>query len=202
MTRFRKLDLSGSLKEEMVTMDYWSHQTIDVNPVRAGIGAAWNDEGIILGLSLAPLRKNAWSTLQSSLDLNKFEETSLPKDLADQLIKAIHGEAVEWTWHPDLQRGTIFQQQVWVELMRCPHGRTWSYSDLAKRLNKPRAIRAVGGACGRNPFPLRVPCHRIIAANGSLGGFTGDLELKRWLLQREAAENPVPDSCRGDSVLP
>lgn len=156
---------------------------------------------MLLGLSLAPLRNHAWSALQSTLGKKSVEETPFPKDLHEQLIRAIHGEPVVWTWHPDLQRGTDFQKQVWSELMDCPHGLTWSYSELALRLKKPGASRAVGSACGRNPFPLRIPCHRIIAANGSLGGFTGDLELKRWLLQKESLVNPVPDSSQGDSVL-
>ncbi|MFZ2089251.1 MAG: methylated-DNA--[protein]-cysteine S-methyltransferase [Desulfobaccales bacterium] len=81
--------------------------------------------------------------------------------------------------------GTTFYVRVWQELRRIPYGETVSYQRLARLLGKPQAARAVGQACGANPLPLIIPCHRVIAANGSLGGFSSGLPRKRWLLEHE-----------------
>lgn len=89
--------------------------------------------------------------------------------------------------------GTAFQRTVWDELRRIPCGRTVSYSGLAARIGSPRAVRAVGLANGRNPVAIVVPCHRVIAADGSLHGYGGGLDRKRWLLEHEGvrlAERP------------
>jgi methylated-DNA-[protein]-cysteine S-methyltransferase len=84
--------------------------------------------------------------------------------------------------------GSPFHLRVWQELRKIPPGKTVSYQDLARRLGKPLAARAVGQACGANPIPLIIPCHRVIAANGALGGFSSGLERKRWLLEHEHAD--------------
>jgi methylated-DNA-[protein]-cysteine S-methyltransferase len=84
----------------------------------------------------------------------------------------------------DLQ-GTPFQLRVWQELRQIPRGRAISYKELARRAGSPQASRAVGQANGRNPVPIIVPCHRVIAADGSLGGYSSGLERKRWLLEHE-----------------
>jgi len=81
--------------------------------------------------------------------------------------------------------GTAFQQRVWRELTEIPYGQTWSYGQLAKRIDKPSASRAVGLANGRNPISILVPCHRVIGADGSLTGYGGGLERKQWLLAHE-----------------
>ncbi len=81
--------------------------------------------------------------------------------------------------------GTAFQQRVWRELGEIPYGETWSYGQLAQRINKPGASRAVGLANGSNPLSILVPCHRVIGANGSLTGYGGGLERKQWLLAHE-----------------
>jgi methylated-DNA-[protein]-cysteine S-methyltransferase len=83
--------------------------------------------------------------------------------------------------------GTAFQQRVWRELTAIPFGVTWSYGQLARRIGKPSASRAVGLANGRNPIAVLVPCHRVIGADGSLTGYGGGLERKRWLLAHEGA---------------
>ncbi|MDG3007037.1 methylated-DNA--[protein]-cysteine S-methyltransferase [Paludisphaera mucosa] len=87
---------------------------------------------------------------------------------------------------PLLQDGTAFQRKVWAELAKVPYGETISYAELARRVGDPKASRAVGGANGRNPIAVIVPCHRVIAADGRLGGFGGGLDRKLWLLQHEA----------------
>jgi len=84
--------------------------------------------------------------------------------------------------HP---HGTPFQLAVWDELGRIPYGVTISYGELARRIDKPQAVRAVGAANGRNPLPIVLPCHRVIGADGSLTGFGGGLPTKRYLLMLE-----------------
>ncbi|MBX2800893.1 MAG: methylated-DNA--[protein]-cysteine S-methyltransferase [Myxococcales bacterium] len=81
--------------------------------------------------------------------------------------------------------GTDFQQQVWQALTEIPFGETRSYGEVAQAIGKPKAVRAVGAANGRNPLPIVVPCHRVIGADGSLTGFRGGVELKRRLLGHE-----------------
>ncbi len=82
-------------------------------------------------------------------------------------------------------QGTGFQRQVWAALRTIPAGTTWSYAELARAVGRPTATRAVGAANGRNPIALVVPCHRVIASDGTLGGYGGGLEMKRWLLRHE-----------------
>jgi O-6-methylguanine DNA methyltransferase len=85
----------------------------------------------------------------------------------------------------DLSHGTEFQQSVWAEMRKIKLGRTQSYGELARAIGNPKAVRAVGGACGANPIPLLVPCHRVLAAQQKIGGFSGGLEWKRKLLAIE-----------------
>ena len=84
--------------------------------------------------------------------------------------------------------GTPFQHQVWEELRRIPYGQTITYRELANRIGKPKACRAVGAANGRNPLCVLVPCHRVVATDGTLGGYAGGLEFKTNLLR---LENPA-----------
>jgi len=83
--------------------------------------------------------------------------------------------------------GTEFQQAVWQALQTIDCGDTISYAELARRIGKPTAVRAVGAANGRNPIPIIIPCHRVIGSDGSLTGFGGGLEVKRALLAHEGA---------------
>jgi methylated-DNA-[protein]-cysteine S-methyltransferase len=87
---------------------------------------------------------------------------------------------------PLAPHGTPFQLRVWEQLTKIPFGETISYGELAERLDSPRAVRAVGLANGRNPLSIVIPCHRVIGADGSLVGYGGGLERKRWLLEHEA----------------
>ena len=83
--------------------------------------------------------------------------------------------------------GTPFQRLVWDALKAIPYGATRSYGAIANAIDRPRAVRAVGRAIGSNPIPLIIPCHRVIGAGGKLTGFSGGLDRKRWLLNREDA---------------
>ena len=87
----------------------------------------------------------------------------------------------------DLQ-GTTFQKSVWTIMIKISIGKTKSYGEVAAAIGKPKAVRAVGGACGANPIPVLVPCHRVLAAKGKIGGFSSGLEWKRELLTREGVQ--------------
>ena len=82
-------------------------------------------------------------------------------------------------------KGTALQMKVWKELKRIPWGQCISYGELARRVKKPRAVRAVASAVGKNPIAVFVPCHRVIASDGGLGGYAWGLKMKRWLLKHE-----------------
>ncbi len=85
----------------------------------------------------------------------------------------------------DLSAGTLFQQQTWRALLRIPAGCTRGYGELARAIRRPKAARAIGGACGANPIPVLIPCHRVVGANGSLTGFSGGMHWKVKLLEIE-----------------
>ncbi|MBU6409725.1 MAG: methylated-DNA--[protein]-cysteine S-methyltransferase [Verrucomicrobia bacterium] len=86
---------------------------------------------------------------------------------------------------PLATEGTEFRKSVWEQLRKLRRGETKSYGQIAAAIGRPAAVRAVGGACGANPIPVLVPCHRVVAANGKAGGFSGGMEWKRKLLARE-----------------
>jgi O-6-methylguanine DNA methyltransferase len=88
----------------------------------------------------------------------------------------------------DLSSGTAFQQRVWCALRRIASGETRSYTEIAIAIGHRKAARAVGGACGANPIPVLLPCHRVLAANHRLGGFSGGLDWKIRLLAREGIQ--------------
>lgn len=89
-----------------------------------------------------------------------------------------------------------FQRKIWRVLQRIPRGKTATYADVARRAGRPSAARAAGGACGANPVPLFIPCHRVTAANSRLGGFSSGLGWKRWLLSAEGAAAPAGRAAR------
>jgi len=105
---------------------------------------------------------------------------------ARQLQQFAAGRPVRFTVPLDLTGGTAFQQAVWRTLQKIPRGETRTYAWVARQIGKPNAARAVGGACGANPLPIFVPCHRVVASSGGLGGFSLGLPLKRRLLALEA----------------
>jgi O-6-methylguanine DNA methyltransferase len=88
----------------------------------------------------------------------------------------------------DLRETTLFAQSVWRELVKIPRGQTRSYSEIAVLVGRPKAARAVGQACGANPIPLLIPCHRVLAASHRLGGFSGGLPWKQCLLRLEGID--------------
>jgi AraC family transcriptional regulator of adaptative response/methylated-DNA-[protein]-cysteine methyltransferase len=103
--------------------------------------------------------------------------------------RLIDGQQVSDTMSLDL-RGTPFQMEVWNEMLRIPVGSTRSYADVAKRIGRPKAFRAVAQACGANPVAIVVPCHRVVASRGGLGGYGLGVDKKILLLAAEGVQNP------------
>ncbi len=96
------------------------------------------------------------------------------------------GEPVRFQTPIEFEFGTQFQRTIWKCIEQIPPGQTLSYQEVAHQANSPRGFRAAGGACGKNPIPLRVPCHRVIRSTGGLGGFTGEMKTKIALLHHES----------------
>src|SRR5271154_1454113 len=107
---------------------------------------------------------------------HRTTEMALKKILAGKKSKL---PPLDWTGK------TEFQKSVWRQMLKIFTGKTKSYGEIAAAIGNPKAVRAVGGACGANPVPVLVPCHRVLAANKKLGGFSGGLDWKRSLLKRE-----------------
>jgi methylated-DNA-[protein]-cysteine S-methyltransferase len=145
--------------------------------------ARYSEKGLTeLDFPQAGSARRADRTLRRSVPANvisrwhRTTETALKNILAGRAAKNL----------PPLDpAGTEFQKSVWNALRRISFGKTKSYGEIAQVIGKPRAVRAVGGACGANPIPILVPCHRVLAANKKLGGFSGGLDWKRTLLARE-----------------
>ena len=108
-------------------------------------------------------------------------------DAVAQLRDYFAGRRTRFELPLDLQGGTAFQQSVWQALLAIPAGGTTSYGDISQRVGRPRAVRAVGAAVGRNPVSIVVPCHRVLGRDGSLTGYAGGLERKSALLELEGA---------------
>ncbi|HLK39129.1 MAG TPA: methylated-DNA--[protein]-cysteine S-methyltransferase [Polyangiaceae bacterium] len=100
------------------------------------------------------------------------------------------GDRAALTGVPIALGGTVFQNKVWNALLEIPWGETRSYADVARRIGRPEAVRAVGLANGANPIAIVVPCHRVIGTGGALTGYGGGLERKRWLLGHEGVAGP------------
>jgi O-6-methylguanine DNA methyltransferase len=109
------------------------------------------------------------------------------KDTVAALECVLRGEQPARLPPLDFSRGTSFQQRVWRALLEIPAGETRSYGEIAAAVGEPGAARAAGAACGANPIPVLVPCHRVLAAHKKLGGFSAGLKWKRLLLEREAS---------------
>jgi len=115
----------------------------------------------------------------------KLTQTRNPLSLSTDISRYFAGELDAIDRIPVATGGTPFQRKVWHELRNIPCGSTTSYGELARRIGHPTAVRAVGAANGDNPVALVVPCHRVIGSNGSLTGYGGGIERKRWLLDHE-----------------
>ncbi len=114
------------------------------------------------------------------------ENKSRNKEVIDQFTRYFNGKLAKFTVPID-RIGTMFEVRVWKELRNISYGSTISYKQLAKRVGVPRGFQAVGGANGKNPIPIIIPCHRVIAHDGSLGGYSAGIKTKEFLLRLEGA---------------
>lgn len=148
--------------------------------------------------------KTTWGTITVELDNGKAVSCTLPymletpetpfaikgrgKDSVSRFIRAIFTGQKAQVPAIVKPEGTDFQKSVWRAISNIPPGQTQTYGELAEAIQRPRAVRAVGTACGKNPISLLIPCHRVVASNGGLGGFSSGLAWKKLLLQIERGE--------------
>ena len=134
---------------------------------------------------------NAVPTGQVVLELKGGEQRQFYVSDVVKVEEYLEGkrQTFELILHPE---GTEFQKAAWQALMEIPYGETRTYKQQAESIGKPKALRAIGMANHRNPIPIFIPCHRVIASNGTLGGYSGGVERKRYLLQREGVSVPEP----------
>ncbi len=118
-------------------------------------------------------------------------ETPLERQVAGELTEYLAGKRSRFTFHVS-PHGTSFERRCWEALQQIPYGETRTYGEIARTLGNPHGARAVGSANHKNPIPLIIPCHRVVATGGGLGGYGGGLELKRRLLALEQAHSALP----------
>ncbi|MBF0390818.1 MAG: methylated-DNA--[protein]-cysteine S-methyltransferase [Desulfamplus sp.] len=147
-----------------------------------------------LGELLAVHGKNGLIELQFPTNTTKvsanpqwIKDPTILKKTSDEIQAYFNGELQEFSIALDPQ-GTPFQKSVWRALKKIPFGITVSYKSVAKEVGNPKGCRAVGGAIGKNPIPIIIPCHRVIGSDGSLTGFSSGLDIKRYLLNLEGVK--------------
>ncbi|MFO8142238.1 MAG: methylated-DNA--[protein]-cysteine S-methyltransferase [Marinobacter sp.] len=146
----------------------------------------WSENGLC-AIELGDSEEQLLALLRGHFPHQSFEPAE-PEDSA--MLARVAGfidEPAGTLRHPLAPEGTAFQREVWQALQSIPPGKTASYSDVARMIGKPKAVRAVASACGANRLAVVIPCHRVIRADGGLGGFHWGLERKQALLKREAA---------------
>jgi methylated-DNA-[protein]-cysteine S-methyltransferase len=157
-------------------------------PTPIGDLVAWGDDHALLGLEFADSHRATGVEASWQRDDSAFGQVS------EQLRAYFAGALTRFDLTLETG-GTPFQRRVWDALQAIPYGTTSTYGALAAKIGEPRAVRAVGAANGRNPISIIVPCHRLVGADGSLTGYGGGLDRKRWLLEHErgaSAANAEP----------
>jgi methylated-DNA-[protein]-cysteine S-methyltransferase len=141
------------------------------------------------GLAQLTLPQNSEKEALAALSLSSYALRVRIEHIASTVSRIqdyCNGHAFSFNETLDLSAGSTFEQRVWNTCLTIPYGQTRSYGWLAAQLGQPKAARAVGNALGKNPVPIIIPCHRVIAANGSIGGFSGGIETKKRLLALES----------------
>lgn len=155
---------------------YYSHYQFPITSLVLGASQK--------GLLAAEFDRGQFPPNGRTADWQESEEVLRPYAL--ELEEYFAGERRQFSFRLDL-RGTLFQLQCWLALLEIPFGETRTYADIARAIDKPQAFRAVGLANNRNPVAIVVPCHRVIASDGTLCGYGGGLDLKQKLLELEGA---------------
>ena len=171
--------------------------TVNIQYYKTKIGelilGSFENKLCILDFRYRRMRNTVDKRIQSGLNAEFFEkDNEVLKETKKQIDEYLSGERTEFEI-PILMIGSDFQKQVWQKLMNVKYGETASYSDLAKRINNEKAVRAVASANGANSIGLIIPCHRIIESNGGLGGYGGGLLVKKRLLKIESKSTILTD---------
>ncbi len=145
---------------------------------------AESDDGVVAVELGAPSADAASRRIEARLGPVRWQRAK-QSAAREQLGEYLDGKRKRFDLSVDLSAVAGFRRDVLQALKRVPYGRLLSYGELAERVGRPGAARAVGGAMATNPIPIIVPCHRVVAADGSLGGFSGGLHVKRWLHRHE-----------------
>ncbi len=151
----------------------------------------WQSPIGLLEIALIAHKVQRVSLLSQGKVSNPAPLTTLQEKIIHALDSYFHGQLPILDVPLDWNQGTEFQQKVWRALLQIPYGETRSYADIAHEVKNPKAVRAVGQAVGKNPWLILVPCHRVIASSGKLGGFSCGLDIKRQLLQIESQRMEV-----------
>lgn len=159
------------------------------NTERGWVGVLGSNSGLLHTTLPQPSALKAERLLGDRVKDAAWSE-NLFADLMKRLRAYFAGKRVTFPDELDLSPATAFQRQVWEATRLIPYGQTRSYGWLAERLGKSGAGRAVGQALGQNPLPIIIPCHRVVASDGRLGGYSGGIEMKSYLLRLEASSHP------------
>jgi methylated-DNA-[protein]-cysteine S-methyltransferase len=144
------------------------------------------------GLRKVILPRETERQVHELLGSNAIQESDFFADLIRRFKAYFNGRRVEFPDKLDLSGATPFQREVWQATRLIPYGETRSYTWVAGWIGKSKAARAVGQALGRNPLPVIIPCHRVLAGDGGIGGFGGGIEMKRFLLRLEGKTGSQP----------
>ena len=158
--------------------------TVFKNPIGL-TGLAATQKGLIRIANKLSSEKAFEKLLVRNLGFQIKKNPKYFKILIEQFQSYFKGELRSFKFPLDLRLGTPFQKKVWESLLTIPYGVTRSYLWLAKSINNPNSARAVGNANGQNPISIIIPCHRVVRENGELGGYTGGVQIKRYLLGLE-----------------
>jgi len=166
-------------KPNQIEYALWNSPMGDILIAKSG-------DAVVRMILPAKNRKNLIKVLKEAFEgVNCVEDPSKLKNVIQELDAYFQGNRKTFTQTLAFLSGTPFQQSVWKALIEVPYGKTKTYGDIAKKVGRPKAFRAVGGANNANPIPIIIPCHRIIGSNGSLVGFGGGLDMKAKLLELE-----------------
>ena len=152
------------------------------------VGIAWSEQGLVALTLPQPTEAKALNHLPASRGSIPAAVPGLDvAALADKLRRYFDGEPVTFDEPLDPSLGTDFQRRVWAITRSIPRGQTRTYGELARTAGSPGAARAVGQSMAHNPWPIVVPCHRVLGSDGSLTGFGGGVDMKRRMLEQEGA---------------
>jgi methylated-DNA-[protein]-cysteine S-methyltransferase len=149
------------------------------------MGIAASEKGVVTVVLPCPSEQEVLVNLGNNL-FNAARSNNLLSNLVERLKLYFRGVRVDFPDKLDFTGATPFQSRIWQTARLIPYGETRSYGWVAQQAGNPKASRAAGQALGRNPLPIIVPCHRVIAGDGGLGGFTGGLQVKKQLLALES----------------